>query len=149
MDNRNVIAKAFSGLRDAKDAACRETLRKLMSDAMALALDLHGGIGTSDTPLHLVVGDDYGWAVYHGSELVDMEVYTAGNDHRGIVASRLRELSGGLFESGDTWAGVVMAGMEVMHYNFGHERDILSATAKDAAQRVISTFIRNYRRTRS
>lgn len=146
MDNRDVIAKAFSGLRAAKDAACRETLRKLMSDAMALALDLHEGVGTSDIPLHLVVGDDYGWAVYHGSELVEMEVYTAGNDHRGIVASRLRELS---FESGDTWAGVVMAGMEVMHYNFGHERDILSATAKDAAQRAISTFIRNYRRTRS
>ena len=117
-----------------------------MSDAMALALDLHEGVGTSDIPLHLVVGDDYGWAVYHGSELVEMEVYTAGHDHRGSVASRLRELS---FESGDTWAGVVMAGMEVMHYNFGHERDILSATAKDAAQRAISTFIRNYRRTRS
>lgn len=147
MDNSGIITKAFAGLRAAKDSACREALRKLMSDAMALALDLHDGIGTSDILLHLAVGDDYGWAVYHGGELADMEVYTAGGDHRGIVASRLREMAGGLFESGGTWMGVVMAGMKVMHYNFGHERDILSATAKDAAQKAISTFIRNYRRT--
>lgn len=146
MDNRNVIAKAFSGLRVAKDAACRETLRKLMSDAMALALDLHGGIGTSDIPLHLVVGDDYGWAVLHGNELVEMEVYSAGGDHSGTAASRLREMAGGTFANDDSWTGIVMAGMQVMHYNFGHEEDILSATAEDAARRAVSVFIRNYRR---
>lgn len=146
MDNSGIITKAFAGLRAAKDAACRETLRKLMSDAMALALDLHGGIGTSDIPLHLVVGDDYGWAVYHGGELVDMEVYTTGGNHRGIVASRLRDMAGGLFANDDSWTGIVMAGMQVMHYNFGYEEDILSATAEDAARRAVSVFIRNYRR---
>ena len=148
MDNRDVIAKAFSGLRAAKDAACRETLRKLMSDAMALALDLHEGVGTSDIPLHLVVGDDYGWAVLHGGSVVDMDVYTT-DDNVGTVRRKLSEAAKSEDVDPSVWTGIVMAGMEVMHYSFGHERDILSATAKDAAQRVISTFIRNYRRTRS
>lgn len=148
MDNRDVIAKAFSGLRAAKEAACRETLRKLMSDAMALALDLHESVGTSDIPLHLVVGDDYGWAVLHGGSVVEMDVYTT-DDNVGTVRRKLSEAAKSEDVDPAVWTGIVMAGMEVMHYNFGHERDILSATAKDAAQRVISTFIRNYRRTRS
>lgn len=147
MDNRDVIAKAFSGLRAAKDAACRETLSKLMSDAMALALDLHDGIGSSDIPLHLMVGDDYGWAVLHGGSVVDMDVYTT-DDNVGTVRRKLSEAAKSENVDPSVWTGIVMAGMEVMHYNFGHERDILSATAKDAAQRVISAFIRNYRRTR-
>ena len=148
MDNAAVITKAFSGLRAAKDAACRETLRKLMSDSMALALDLHEGVGTSDIPLHLVVGDDYGWAVLHGGSVVDMDVYTT-DDNVGTVRRKLSEAAKSEDVDPSVWTGIVMAGMEVMHYNFGHERDILSATAKDAAERVISTFIRNYRRTRS
>ena len=148
MDNAAVITKAFSGLRAAKDAACRETLRKLMSDAMALALDLHEGVGTSGIPLHLMVGDDYGWAVLHGGSVVDMDVYTT-DDNVGTVRRKLSEAAKSEDVDPSEWTGIVMAGMEVMHYNFGHERDILSATAKDAAQRVISIFIRNYRRTRA
>lgn len=148
MDNAAVITKAFSGLRAAKDAACRETLRKLMSDSMALALDLHEGVGTSDIPFHLVVGDDYGWAVLHGGSVVDMDVYTT-DDNVGTVRRKLSEAAKSEDVDPSVWTGIVMAGMEVMHYNFGHERDILSATAKDAAQRVISIFIRNYRRTRA
>lgn len=148
MDNAAVITKAFSGFRAAKDAACRETLRKLMSDSMALALDLHEGVGTSDIPIHLVVGDDYGWAVLHGGSVVDMDVYTT-DDNVGTVRRKLSEAAKSENVDPSVWTGIVMAGMEVMHYNFGHERDILSATAKDAAQRVISAFIQNYRRTRS
>lgn len=148
MDNAAVITKAFARARSAKDSACRETLRKLMSDAMTLALDLHEDIGSSGIPLHLVVGDDYGWAVLHGGSVVDMDVYTT-DDNVGTVRRKLSEAAKSENVDPSVWTGIVMAGMEVMNYNFGHERDILSATARDAAQRVVSTFIRNCRRTRS
>ena len=122
MDNRDVIAKAFSGLRAAKDAACRETLRKLMSDAMALALDLHEGVGTSDIPLHLVVGDDYGWAVLHGGSVVDMDVYTT-DDNVGTVRRKLSEAAKSEDVDPSVWTGIVMAGMEVMHHREGRRSE--------------------------
>lgn len=147
MDNAAVITRAFSRMRTAKDTACAVSLRKVLSDAVVLALDLHKQDGGH--PYHLEVGDDYGWAVYHDGTLVDMEVYTADGDPRGIVSTRLRELSsGGLADSATGWVGVVMAGMQVMRYSFDFEEGILRAVSRDAASRLISKFISDYRRTR-
>lgn len=147
MDNAAVITKAFARMRTNKDAACRQSLRKVLSDAVVLALDLHEQDGGHS--FHLAVGDDYGWAVYHDGVLVDMEVYTADGDPRGIVSERLRELSsGGLTDSAAGWTGVVMAGMQVMRYSFDFEEGILRAVSKDAAARLISKFISDYRRAR-
>ena len=147
MDNAAVITRAFSRTRAAKDAACAVCLREVLSDAVALALDLHEQDGGHS--FHLAVGDDYGWAVYHDGVLVDMEVYTADGDPRGIVSERLRELSSGrLTDSAAGWTGVVMAGMQVMRYSFDFEEGILGAVSKDAAARLVSKFISDYRRAR-
>ena len=147
MDNAAVITRAFSRTRAAKDAACAVSLREVLSDAVALALDLHEQDGGHS--FHLAVGDDYGWAVYHDGGLVDMEVYTADGDPRGIVSERLRELSSGrLTDSAAGWTGVVMAGMQVMRYSFDFEEGILGAVSKDAAARLVSKFISDYRRAR-
>lgn len=123
MDNAAKIQKGFSRLASGKDAACRACLVETMERAMRFALSEHDG----GHRLHTILGDNYGWAVYHDGSVTDCGVH---REDGGKTLGKLRTYGG---RSGSGWCGILYADMEATggsYYSISYERAIMASTVQ-------------------
>lgn len=137
MDNAKTITDAFSRLSAVKDICARNALVKALEYAMEWALLSHD----EEHQQHIALGDNYGWAVVHDNEIVDMDIKAphgedgdAERQLRGIVQSSKRK----------GWYGILMAGMTgaVTYYSVDYETAILYSTINSTGS-VFNDFFKN------
>lgn len=138
MDNSTTIQNAFERLARAKDDFARNTLKKALIDAMEWALLSHD----EHHQLHIFLGDNYGWAVVHDGEIVEMDVKAPyGED--GMAEAQLRRVARSSKRNG--WYGILMAGMgdgKITYYSVDYELGILGSTM-DFVRNNFSGFFAN------
>lgn len=131
--NNAIIKKAFERLAIRKDKIVCEALKDIMREALDYALELHE---LEHLGLHLVMGDDYAWAVVHDGKVEAFDVYTT-EDNSGTAWTMLFNYVQ-TNEVPDTgWVGILMAGMTAAPYKWEKEEDIL----RDTAFGVVSDFV--------
>lgn len=138
MDNSTTIQNAFERLARAKDDFARNTLKKALANAMEWALLSHD----DRHPQHMILGDNYGWAVVHDGEIVEMDVKAPyGED--GMAETQLRKVARSSKRNG--WYGILMAGMDdgkITYYSVDYELGILGSTM-DFVRNNFSDFFAN------
>lgn len=128
-NNSKVISAAFARLRQSSEVRFRMGMELLMDYAMNAALENHDDRHQQ----HLVMGDTYGWIIFHDGVEVSRKVLGSGD---GDVSSRL----GAVNHFGKGWCGVLMAGMAPMGYfNVLYEFVPLRQTIEDLKQNGLSS----------
>lgn len=136
MKNETIIQNAFERLRKAEQSAARNALREALANAMEWALLSHD----EEHQKHIVLGDNYGWAVVHDGEIVDMDI-KAHHGKEGSAKKGLSDIASSC--KGQGWVGILMAGMgsKSDYYSVNYEMDILNSTM-DFTRDNFSKFFR-------
>lgn len=121
--NNRVIEKAFATLVSNKDTIIRNAMYGLLEDAVKIALELHEDDG--EHPMHLVVGDTYGWILIHDGAIEEAMVAST-QDNEGDALDQLYEEAA--FTNVKGWVGIVMAGMRPDYFSLRFEEKILYET---------------------
>ena len=88
-----------------------------------------------------MLGDNYGWAVVHDNEIVDMDI-KAPHGEDGDAVRQLRGIVQSSKRKG--WYGILMAGMTgaITYYSVDYETAILYSTINSTGS-VFSDFFKN------
>jgi len=123
MSNGSVIKNAFSRLCRTKDVEAESALQAALESAMDWALLEHD----EEHQLHVVLGDNYGWAIIRENKVVKMNV-KAPHGRDSEAARSLSSIASSF--SGTGWNGILMAGMSnnQTYYSISYEMDIMNST---------------------
>jgi len=135
--NEKTIWDSFAKLQAREYNMIRPAMTRLLRACVEYALFSHDLLsGPGHKMMHLVIGDSYGWILFHNGVAVESEV-TGGHDRHEAEANitELLKRSGSGLHG---WVGVVMAGMRpTKYFAMEYEVDILNMT--------MSFFKENYR----
>lgn len=127
--NAKTISSAFARFRQSTEDRFRMGMELLMDYAVQAALANHDSRHQS----HLVMGDTYGWILFHDGVEVSRKVIGSGD---GDVSSRL----GSVNRPGVGWCGVLMSGFRPMGYfDVAYEFIPLRQTIADLKQNGLSS----------
>lgn len=149
--NNKAIDRMFRGVsqksRIATEISMKETLKNAVLDALAAHESHEWGVtstGKVRQPLHLILGDTYGWMLVHNGVEIAREVIYNHRDDAGRADLALNTILSGVSSSG--WVGVVMASMEPLkYYSVNLERQFLNMSADQAVKRFSKLFKQNYK----